>query len=220
MPVPEVVEPCMRTSSRTMAAERLRAAIFDGTFEPGERLRDSELSHWLGVSRTPLREALHDLGQVGLVERCPQRHTRVVEAEPGRKTVLAEALEGVMVLLLTSSPAPWPSTTVTELSKQVRLAGQAVRSMDVRGHNRAFRELLAGLSHSGTNPVLSSVLSPHVPVLAHRVCIAWESPAAGPVVERRSLLMQAYQELSVRVSSQSTEAIIEGTATLIHAFRG
>ena len=44
---------------------RLRDAIVDGTFAPGEQLRDLELADWLGVSRTPVREALLRLRRPG-----------------------------------------------------------------------------------------------------------------------------------------------------------
>ncbi len=55
----------------------LRAAIVDGTLAPGERLRDAELAEWLGVSRTPIREALLRLERAGLVVTLPGRSTTV-----------------------------------------------------------------------------------------------------------------------------------------------
>ena len=57
--------------------ERLGEAILDGRLAPGEHLRDRELAEWLGVSRTPVREALQRLERVGLVEVSPHRYTRV-----------------------------------------------------------------------------------------------------------------------------------------------
>jgi DNA-binding GntR family transcriptional regulator len=56
---------------------RLRDAIVDGTFAPGEQLRDLELAAWLGVSRTPVREALLRLAHGGLVLARPGRSTVV-----------------------------------------------------------------------------------------------------------------------------------------------
>ena len=56
---------------------RLRDAIVDGTFAPGEQLRDLELATWLGVSRTPVREALLRLAEAGLVVSRPGRSTVV-----------------------------------------------------------------------------------------------------------------------------------------------
>jgi len=56
---------------------RLGEAILDGQLAPGERLRDHELAQRLGVSRTPVREALQRLERTGLVEVSPNRYTRV-----------------------------------------------------------------------------------------------------------------------------------------------
>ncbi|WP_127819215.1 GntR family transcriptional regulator [Microbacterium sp. CPCC 204701] len=56
---------------------RLGEAILDGRLAPGEQLRDQELAERLGVSRTPVREALQRLARTGLVEVSPNRYTRV-----------------------------------------------------------------------------------------------------------------------------------------------
>ncbi len=55
----------------------LRGAIVEGVLEPGERLVDAELSQWLGISRTPIREAIARLEQAGLVVTKPGRSTVV-----------------------------------------------------------------------------------------------------------------------------------------------
>src|SRR4051794_25878274 len=76
MPVP-ASEPFERDLLRDRAYVVIRDAIVDGTLAPGERLRDQELTQWLGLSRTPVREALARLEADGLVETAPQRFTRV-----------------------------------------------------------------------------------------------------------------------------------------------
>lgn len=58
---------------------RIGAAILDGTLPAGVRLRDVELAAQLGVSRTPVREALQRLERFGLVEIAVGRYTRVSE---------------------------------------------------------------------------------------------------------------------------------------------
>lgn len=58
---------------------RIGAAILDGTLPAGERLRDVDLAAQLGVSRTPIREALQRLERFGLVEIAVGRYTRVSE---------------------------------------------------------------------------------------------------------------------------------------------
>jgi DNA-binding GntR family transcriptional regulator len=74
----------------------LGEAILDGTLAPGERLRDHELAERLGVSRTPVREALQRLERTGLVEVAPNRYTRVTV--PNDK-VQADVFEFVVYLM-------------------------------------------------------------------------------------------------------------------------
>jgi DNA-binding GntR family transcriptional regulator len=66
-----------RTFVRQEAYLKLRNWILDGTFAPGMQLRDKELAAGLGVSRTPIREALLRLEDEGLVQTKPNRSTHV-----------------------------------------------------------------------------------------------------------------------------------------------
>jgi DNA-binding GntR family transcriptional regulator len=77
MPVPDQREPVERHLLRDTAYSALCDAIVAGTLAPGERIHDGELCSWLGLSRTPVREALARLQEDGLVEMAPQRYTRV-----------------------------------------------------------------------------------------------------------------------------------------------
>ena len=77
MPIPPGSPAVDRSLLRDDVYRRLRDAIVDGTFLPGEQLKDGELAEWLGVSRTPVREALLRLGSSGLVVALPGRSTRV-----------------------------------------------------------------------------------------------------------------------------------------------
>lgn len=77
MPVPDQTAVAARSLLREDALRAIRAAIVDGTFAPGERLVDAELCRWLGVSRTPVREALARLESAGLVVTRPGRWTIV-----------------------------------------------------------------------------------------------------------------------------------------------
>jgi DNA-binding GntR family transcriptional regulator len=77
MPIPGVGPAIDRRPLRDDVYRRLRDAIVDGTFAPGEQLRDEALTAWLGVSRTPVREALLRLAEAGLVVAKPGRSTTV-----------------------------------------------------------------------------------------------------------------------------------------------
>lgn len=78
MPVPKsTVENSPRKLLRDVVLEKMLAAIQDGTLQAGERLNDDELVQWLGVSRTPIREAIAKLVDFGLVEMEANRYTRI-----------------------------------------------------------------------------------------------------------------------------------------------
>ena len=63
--------------SRLAVHERLRQLILDGTLAPGSVLSQLQLSQALGVSRTPLREALRMLQEEGLVDAEPNHRALV-----------------------------------------------------------------------------------------------------------------------------------------------
>lgn len=62
--------------------DELLAAIHAGRFAPGERINDVALARELGISRTPVREALQRLKSLGVVEAEPNRFTRVAVIPP------------------------------------------------------------------------------------------------------------------------------------------
>jgi DNA-binding GntR family transcriptional regulator len=72
----EVTAPLARNAS-VAATEVIRQAIVDGRLEPGQRLKEEELARELGISRTPIREALLILQSEGLVEAAPNRGATV-----------------------------------------------------------------------------------------------------------------------------------------------
>lgn len=82
MPIPSQTPRVDRSLLRDDVFRRLRDAIVDCTFLPGEQLKDADLAEWLGVSRTPVREALLRLAASGLVVSKPGRSTTVSTIDP------------------------------------------------------------------------------------------------------------------------------------------
>jgi DNA-binding GntR family transcriptional regulator len=105
MPVPVSSAPPNRTLLREHAFHALRAAIVDGTLTPGEKLVDTELCAWLGVSRTPVREALAHLEKTGLVQIKPGRRTVVAPLDT-RAAVEAQAVAASMHELAARAAVP------------------------------------------------------------------------------------------------------------------
>jgi DNA-binding GntR family transcriptional regulator len=73
----------------------LRDMIENGALAPGELIVENDLSQRLGVSRTPLREALKVLSSEGLVELRPHRTPIVARVDPDEIEAIFEILEAL-----------------------------------------------------------------------------------------------------------------------------
>ncbi|MDP4796563.1 MAG: GntR family transcriptional regulator [Rhodospirillales bacterium] len=73
----QMAEPVVRTTLHDELVTRLRDMIFAGELKGGDRVPEQRLCDMLGVSRTPLREALKVLGNEGLLDLLPNRGARV-----------------------------------------------------------------------------------------------------------------------------------------------
>ncbi|MBO3752660.1 GntR family transcriptional regulator [Streptosporangiaceae bacterium NEAU-GS5] len=83
-----VLAPVARSTTRTdLVADAIREAILSGRIKQGETLVERRLAEQLGVSKTPVREALIGLASTGLVVISPNRGVtvRVVGEEEVRK---------------------------------------------------------------------------------------------------------------------------------------
>jgi DNA-binding GntR family transcriptional regulator len=91
-----------RGKTRPQVYGALRDAIVSVQFEPGRQLSENELAEWLGVSRTPVREALVRLSDERLVEIVPQLGTfvsRISVSAVADAQFVREALECAAVRL-------------------------------------------------------------------------------------------------------------------------
>ena len=75
----EGADPILSRSVSDLAYERIRGLVLSGELAPGTRLGQVEIAERLGISRTPVREALRRLGGEGLVEGHSNRGFRVAD---------------------------------------------------------------------------------------------------------------------------------------------
>jgi len=100
--VSPAVAPLQRRRLVDEAAQRLREAILSGRLAGGTRLRQTELADRLGISRTPIREALVRLREEGLIELQPRGGVRVAPLDPDEAVELydlREVLDGLAARL-------------------------------------------------------------------------------------------------------------------------
>ena len=93
------------SSLRDYAYRQLRDAIVSGELAPGERLRDPELEQWLGVSRTPIREAIARLETAGLVHTRRAKQT-VVAPLDARSALAAQRIAAALHELAVRDAVP------------------------------------------------------------------------------------------------------------------
>lgn len=83
MPIPQNYSAPAKISAKERAYNQIQEWIVDGTLLPNEKINDAQLANALGISRTPIREALQLLALQGLVEMKPGVATYVTELEAG-----------------------------------------------------------------------------------------------------------------------------------------
>lgn len=123
-------------SLRDQAYAILRDAIVSGFLPPGRQLRDQDLASQMGLSRTPVREALQRLADEGLVNVSPRARTAVsaVEARSARDAFVVVA--SLHALAARLAQPLWLPTD----GEALRSANQALAEALDRGDPRAAIE--------------------------------------------------------------------------------
>lgn len=154
-----------------VAFESLLDAIIREDLPPGARIRDADLAAQLGLSRTPVREAVTRLVDLGLAESKPSAHTRVTKltARSVERTLeVLQSLDRLAVEQAVPNIGPAELAALQAMNEQFVEASRsgsaaAVLAADVAFHN-ALREY-------AENPVLTRVMSqldPHVQRILYR----------------------------------------------------
>lgn len=106
-----------RTFMRDEAYDILQEWIMIGKLEPGTKLRDQELSEMLGISRTPIREALLRLEDDGLVETKANRWTLVAPIDLQEAKNIYSIVEVLEVLAVEQGFENFTEKEISELEQ-------------------------------------------------------------------------------------------------------
>ncbi|WP_112249208.1 GntR family transcriptional regulator [Kribbella monticola] len=165
MPIPQTQGLVARSLLRDDAYRAIRDAIVDGTLAPGERLSDPELVAWLGISRTPIREALARLEQAGLVQTKPGRFT-IVSPLDLRQTRSAQLVAAAMHELAVREAVPLMSEhELTAMREANDRFAKALRANDVDAALQADDDFHDVAVVASANPMLRAVLEQVTPML-------------------------------------------------------
>ncbi|GLI26341.1 putative transcriptional regulator, GntR family protein [Agromyces rhizosphaerae] len=158
--------PAERPSSlRDYAYRQLRDAIVSGALEPGARLRDPELEEWLGVSRTPIREAIARLELAGLVQTRRAKATIVAPLDV-RTALAAQRIAAALHELAVREAVPQlTDADLDEMRDANARFAAALRDDDVDAAVRADDDFHDVAVRAGANPLLPAMLEQVAPLL-------------------------------------------------------
>ena len=180
----------------------LRQMILNMELPPGTRLKDIELARKLGVSNTPLREAMRWLAADSLVESIPRRGTfvkRLTAEESGRLYEIREALE-VLAARLAAERAT--SETLSRISEAAAGHLKAVESGNVQEYLALDRQFHTLIAEGSKNEILVSMLN----LIADRIYIVRRLTSN---VEKDFLTSREHMEIAEALSRRDGERAAE-----------
>ncbi len=125
---------------REIVLERLRKAIMNGSFQPGDRLVETSIAEGMGVSRTPVREAFRQLEIEGLAENVPRRGTIVKgisKTDILEIYEIREVLEGLVFRLACTNIS---ESELLDLKEKISKMEQCIDNNDIKEYWRLHGE--------------------------------------------------------------------------------
>jgi len=184
---------------------RLGEAILDGRLAPGERLRDQELAEWLGVSRTPVREALQRLERIGLVEVSPHRYTRV--SQPNRQTDTAELVAFNMGLAVRMASARADDEELAQALERLDEVIASSRANDAVALADASHAFFAVITRAAGNYALLQFVREYEFAI-RRDMVGWVPFLECPI--GRTAAYEEFREAFVARDGDRAEALLRG----------
>lgn len=216
-------------STTQAATDALREAILDGVLPPGTWLRETDLAVELGVSRTPIREAITRLHNEGLVARTAS--SGAVVASLSLEDVLAvyavrEALEATAVRLVVAAGSAALVDSLRQIQRRMERAidkpnaGQKLAQLNILFHaqirdatdNAYLKRFLVEVEHAvrrfqrsgyGDRDHMLSSIAEHGLIIEAIAAGDAEVAAAAAAAHMRSARQMRIQDLVAGLSSAS-----------------
>jgi len=214
---PRVV-PIQRESLEEQVYARLRASIIDRTIQPGQRIPVDRLAQELGISRTPILNALKRLAQERVVDCLSRRGVyvrRFSKREMARLFEVREALEGMAARLAAPRIAPTEVRSLRALFRGLDGPPSAAIVRRYIERDRYFHWRLVELA--GNEQLMAALDSVNMMFFAYQDGVV--RPSAETVPEHRAILealsrhdpgaSEAAMRLHIRRSIERLEAEAE-----------
>lgn len=160
-PAAPAADPTLPRSLRTLPeqiADHIYAAIVDGEYQPGERIREEALAESLGVSRGPVREALRILERDSVVRVLPNRGAHVTNLSVKELNDIFE-IRKVLMGAMARRIAKSSRSQITRFAPKVEALEKLAASQDqVTDYVAASVELSLGLAQASGNERLAEIV--------------------------------------------------------------
>lgn len=144
---------------RDVVFHTLREAILRGDLRPGERLMELQLAAKLGVSRTPIREAIRMLEQEGLAVTMPRRGAEVAKMTLKDMEDVLEIREALDELAVNIACSRITEEQLAKLAKEKELFESSIRTGDVKRIAEADVRFHDAIYEATGNPKLVTMLN-------------------------------------------------------------
>lgn len=147
------------------AYQELKRIIVDGQVTPGEKLNEGELAKALGISRTPVREAINRLEREGLVQVFPQRGAFVTQLSKDdiyELFLIREKLEGLAAYL---AAPKIDKSAIAKLEACIQGFEEPYDDRDISRYSREdfkFHQTIVALSGGNRLITIISALHDHI----------------------------------------------------------
>ncbi len=131
--------PIRHTSLASSAADWITTRIIEGQIKPGERITEVGLAAQMGISRSPVREALRSLSREGLITVEPRRGARVGELDRDHAADLYAARLLLEPECVRGAVAVITEARVAELGRILRTMTAAVQARDAAAYLSALK---------------------------------------------------------------------------------
>lgn len=144
---------------RDVVFQTLREAILKGDLKPGERLMELQLAAKLGVSRTPIREAIRMLQQEGLAITIPRRGAEVARMTEKDMEDVLQIRESLEILAVQLACEKITEEQLVELEEKVKGFEGAVKTGHVKQIAHSDIEFHDMIYVAADNPKLVTMLN-------------------------------------------------------------
>ena len=203
---------------RELVYEELRMLIMTGQIKPGTRMMEIDLAEGMGVSRTPVREAIRQLEKDQLVTIEPRRGAYVSDisaTDMEDMLFVREPLEGIATFLATQNMSEEELQNLVEINRRYEEAYQKGEREELIKLDTHFHNLIAEGSH---NKYLISVLTNlQEQVLRFRYIYFKSGKRAAEVINEHRLIVnnmlernqEAAKKYSVEHIAKLRESIVK-----------